>query len=1715
MEIKQNLNRMLSNTRAALKNKFILIPLILVAVLAISLSASYVLAPTNGGGGGGISYDQTLTLENKEVGQGDCGAETWKIISDGTQATLYYNSIGLKFEYKLESSSFGEDYVLIYYADQPDRFTIWGGAPALLLGTLPAGQTVLEGSVDTGDLPSDIDWNKNPNPDYCDCNNGHDDYEHCYGAKIWLIPLSDYNGVDKVLKNWNPQNYLFETDLIYYVKSSYNKLLILENKEVGQGDCGAETWKIITDDKRATLEYNEIGPNFEYSLTATGLQPSTDYSLVYYADFDPRFTNWGGNNPGALITTAITDGSGDISKSSSTNLGMDLPSSPDWNIDPDPDYCDCANGHDDYDYCSGAKIWLVPSSDYDESGQTIYPSWNPDTYLFETDLITYTESECFPGEVEQCGEGACAGGEKVCDETGQWGSCSTAGTECSRTAYCDNLETCDGHAMYAVCDATGTCSPEENRDDNDELGCDRECCGECMRWGCNIDDNWDTLDYWVSGEKECDNGECTDDTCVYQHICADTDLFDGWPIVQGIGSVVACNAKCDQDSDCDDGVGCTDDRCNSDCQCENIPNDANCDDGLWCNGAETCDAKNDCQPGTPPNCDDGVDCTDDSCDETNDVCVNTPNDANCPADEWVDTGNTKWVDDTDCTEKEQKEQEYRDHYCDASSDCQYTVTSTQWVDTDNIRNKPDGTSCGFSTDTDCDNPDTCSSGVCVDNYEAVGFACGDQGDTVCDDPNTCDGSGSCSDNYEPATTVCRVDAGDCDVAEYCTGSSADCPSDVFEPDDIACDDGLYCSVNDKCTSGVCGGSARDCSDSNECTDDACNENLDKCENPNLPGGTECGSARDCPTDACNNYFAEFYPVNGHDTCDGAGTCVVYSCDMEDSYCTDDDSGDGVNALTCGAQCDQDSDCEDYCGEGGIRYYDGDCDLSETCSCSWLSSKDCDDYDCSTPETYICEGVGSDTIEELGDDYSCVANGEVDCGIIGTMTCDGPWTCDYNRECGYQDCGDDSYQCYKANPTGGWTWGTPPGTETDCDDGYDNDCDCLVDCEDPDCDKIPPETTKEYGEPRYTDGVNKWINSSTPITLNAEDDGGVCSSDVDETYYAILSGGCYRIPTLDGDVSSEEWGDPVFSGVQTNPGNCPFDIYIVNDGDNLYIAAKANTGAIGCNWGTVQSLGLATALNIYIDANPPTPFDGVVDDGDIAVIASDDELYIAYDSGANDWDWQGPGSFSANGGEIAADGDYVTGNGIVEIKIPFSLSTFSAGDTIAVLFQPFGNDAFPVVPDVHPNWPETYTNHTLYVMPTPSWQTYMDPFNIDECEHTILYYSVDNFGNEENVKSQCVFVDNSAPEPNKTVDEPRTEWYPVDAVIEPLDPDATHFYPDIVDECWKDGEGNILTEEGCRDDENCMECWKVTLNTKITLDCNDPDPHPVGHETTCFNVEVDGVDKTERYCERFGEMNKDGFCCGMDAPYEFKFREETEHNLKYYCVDALENKGEIDEEKFKVLGRLFKIRINKKWNLISVPFDPMNPDPEEVFENTPSVQAVWTYDGEADKWFVYRPGVDYGTSNLDKIETGYGYWVLGDCEDPIEHGPRKDFCEKLIIGGSLYQAGPVTPPSRDLVVGWNLIGYYGTEGRKKYKGPDADYDEDGKPAYCALYSIVKTNLVPKWGALLTYWEPYNTLDQWIKYGIILDNELDPGAGYWIHMKEDGNYAPSTACVPFWD
>ena len=394
-----------------------------------------------------------------------------------------------------------------------------------------------------------------------------------------------------------------------------------------------------------------------------------------------------------------------------------------------------------------------------------------------------------------------------------------------------------------------------------------------------------------------------------------------------------------------------------------------------------------------------------------------------------------------------------------------------------------------------------------------------------------------------------------------------------------------------------------------------------------------------------------------------------------------------------------------------------------------------------------------------------------------------------------------------------------------------------------------------------------------------------------------------------------------------------------------------------------------------------------------------------------------------------------------------------------------------------------------------WHT----FNIEEesC-HLIEIEATDNTGSKA-THQQCVFVDNTPPESVKVVGEPKTMW----------DGEDANFY-NISDKCW----GN---------ESDSIHCWEVTKTTTINLTCEDPEPHPVDDSTLCFQVEFDGDDITEKYCHAQNERIEGGtkwdphglgYCCVPNQVKHFQFMEESEHNLKYHCIDALGNHEELNEQKYKVTGTNLQIPLYKKWNLISVPFTLINDDPEEVFDDLENVDSVWTYDSVAGEWLKWSPGAP---NNLDSIDPGWGYWVLMQDD------------EMLKIGGGLMEPAKL-PPSKELVPGWNLIGYYGVSWElypymADYKYECGDYwnTEErlvyGDKAYCALSSLIDTQEGhPRWSSIWSYLNCGGHNAAWLGLNSCasegIQAELDRmyvGRGYWVEMDVADTYAPATTCL----
>ena len=192
--------------------------------------------------------------------------------------------------------------------------------------------------------------------------------ETAYLGVAWSLPASSGNETQtdsmtgdisfQVVQSRNNDN--FVCGQIEIPEEPERTVLLLENKNIDAG------WDVIQDETSGTLSFISSHPTFDYTLNVQNLVPNTSYSMIYYAD------PWPGNNPGKLLATLTTDGSGNASISGDVELGMDLPSSPDTN------------------YPTGAKIWVIKSAEYTPNSVNTWPVGAES--LFENNLVIYEDT---------------------------------------------------------------------------------------------------------------------------------------------------------------------------------------------------------------------------------------------------------------------------------------------------------------------------------------------------------------------------------------------------------------------------------------------------------------------------------------------------------------------------------------------------------------------------------------------------------------------------------------------------------------------------------------------------------------------------------------------------------------------------------------------------------------------------------------------------------------------------------------------------------------------------------------------------------------------------------------------------------------------------------------------------------------------------------------------------------------------------------------------------------------------------------------------------------------------------------------------------------------------------------------------------------------------------------------------------------------------------
>jgi hypothetical protein len=240
---------------------------------------------------------------------------------------------------------------------------------------------------------------------------------------------------------------------------------------------------------------------------------------------------------------------------------------------------------------------------------------------------------------------------------------------------------------------------------------------------------------------------------------------------------------------------------------------------------------------------------------------------------------------------------------------------------------------------------------------------------LCDKDDYCDGvSYGCIDTFLGGETICRQKDGDCDVAETCDGSSAECPDDAVADTSVKCGekDGL-CDVDD-----FCDGTSKDCTDNVAAAGTVCRVQTDLCDVEDTcdgtskvctddvaAAGTVCreaaglcdeeeicdGSAKTCPDDA-------FAPPDtvcrvAADTCD-----LEEKCTGDSPFCPCDKARSSGYTYKCGTiqcLCGPDTDPLELTaqtsggsgnGKGGTKYDFGECSIGTGSALVHLDYPEC-------------------------------------------------------------------------------------------------------------------------------------------------------------------------------------------------------------------------------------------------------------------------------------------------------------------------------------------------------------------------------------------------------------------------------------------------------------------------------------------------------------------------------------------------------------------------------------------------------------------------------------------------------------------------------------------------------------------------------------------------------------------------------------------------------
>jgi hypothetical protein len=290
-----------------------------------------------------------------------------------------------------------------------------------------------------------------------------------------------------------------------------------------------------------------------------------------------------------------------------------------------------------------------------------------------------------------------------------------------------------------------------------------------------------------------------------------------------------------------------------------------CDDGLYCTQNEACH-NGACEGGTPTICPGADACNVGACDEATKSCGAAPgNDGqSCPSDNLCKSGTT--CNNGLCGGGKTKDCTIFDDLCSVGV-CDPLIGCKP-------ETKGDGMPCDSGSSTTCYDA-VCMGGACQKIAKNDGASCDPGGFNPCA-VGVCMGA-VCQPQPANDGTLCDDGLGDPCTQGVC--SVGMCKSGLG-PDGTPCNDFQFCTVNDHCTTGICGGDPNTCGPANGCFVFQCNEALQTCSSVAGNDGSQCddGSACTAGTTCLNGVCGAGTPTNE------GGACVASSCTLGD-ICT--------------------------------------------------------------------------------------------------------------------------------------------------------------------------------------------------------------------------------------------------------------------------------------------------------------------------------------------------------------------------------------------------------------------------------------------------------------------------------------------------------------------------------------------------------------------------------------------------------------------------------------------------------------------------------------------------------------------------------------------------------------------------------------------------------------------------------------------------------------